>query len=551
MIGEFSTPGTNDQIIARLYDVNEPGGGTQQLIGRAIYRPINPGGGFTKQVFQLHPQAWAVAAGHVVKLELLVQDSTYARNSSSPQSIQVKNLELRLPTIEAPGSDGGLIQTPLPKYLPPGYVLARDVPSTVPGVPQISSGSNPNANGVFTLAWEPSQAAAGLTYTLAHKNASGGWSTVASGLTSPEYTFSPGGAEQEGTWTYRVLAANEGPESEYSGASAEVKVDKTPPNAPSVTASRPPDYSGRGGWYKDSVEVSFASNGDPPLSDGSPGSGVDLASIPSPQTFNTSGSHTACGTATDNVGNVSAPACLTVQVDATPPSLEITCPATARVGSPASATFAASDEFSGLASEPSGTVAIDTSTAGAKTVSTTAVSNVGLETTKSCTTQVEGSTEVLTGTIKGKLVVKAGHSVELTSTAKVSGTVAVKPGGALDVEGATISGPLNASGAALLRICGAMVAGSVKAVNGSGSVVIGEATEACPASAFHGTVTLKANTGGVLVDENLFYGSLKVTGNGGGVTVTRNTVEGSLTVTGNTGTVVDAPNEVEGVSKLQ
>lgn len=124
VIGEFSTPGVNDQVIARLYDVNEAEGGTKRLIGRGIYRPINPGGGFTKQVFQIHPQGWNVAAGHVVKLELLLQDSTYARNSSTPQSIQVKNLELRLPTIEAPGSDGGLVQTPLPKYLPPGYTLA-------------------------------------------------------------------------------------------------------------------------------------------------------------------------------------------------------------------------------------------------------------------------------------------------------------------------------------------------------------------------------------------------------------------------------------------
>ncbi len=71
--------------------------GTQQLIGRAIYRPINPGEGFVKQVFQLHPQAWNVAAGHVLKLELLSQDSTYARNSSTPQSMQVRNLELRVP----------------------------------------------------------------------------------------------------------------------------------------------------------------------------------------------------------------------------------------------------------------------------------------------------------------------------------------------------------------------------------------------------------------------------------------------------------------------
>ncbi len=126
VIAEFNTPATNDQVIARLYDVNEASGGTQELIGRAIYRPINPGGGFTKQVFQLHPQAWNVAAGHVVKLELLMQDSKYARTSSSPASIPVKNLELRLPSTEAPGSDGGLVQAPAPKYLPPGYSFALD-----------------------------------------------------------------------------------------------------------------------------------------------------------------------------------------------------------------------------------------------------------------------------------------------------------------------------------------------------------------------------------------------------------------------------------------
>ena len=386
VIGEFSTPGTNDQVIARLMDV-EPSG-AQLLIGRAIYRPISPGGGFTKQVFQLHPQAWKVASGHVLKLQLLVQDSTYARSSSSPQSIQVKNLELRVPTIQAPGSDGGLVQKPLPKYLPPGYTLARNVAPAVPGAPHVSSGANPSADGVFTLAWEASQAATALTYTLQHKNADGSWSTVASGLTSPEYAFTGGSPESEGTWSYRVSAGNEGPESEFSGESAAVKVDETAPNAPSASASREPDYAGGGGWYKDSVTVSFAGNGDPNLSDGSPGSGINAATLSAPQTFETTGSHTACGTVADNVGNVSAPGCSTVQVDATPPTLVITCPASVPVGAPASAPFTASDGQSGLASEASGSVPIDTSTAGEVTVSTPAIDNVGNETTKSCSTQV-------------------------------------------------------------------------------------------------------------------------------------------------------------------
>ena len=92
-------------MAARLYDVNESAK-TEQLIGRAAYRPLNVGEGFTKQTFQMHPQAWKVEAGHVLKLELLTADSTYLRNSSSPHSVQVRNLELRVPTIDPPGSAG-------------------------------------------------------------------------------------------------------------------------------------------------------------------------------------------------------------------------------------------------------------------------------------------------------------------------------------------------------------------------------------------------------------------------------------------------------------
>ncbi len=384
VVGEFSTPGANDQLIARLYDENVSAG-TELLVGRQSYRPLNPGEGFTNQVFELHPQGWKVAAGHVLKLELLAQDSTYMRNSSTPQSIHVRNLEVRVPTTNTPG---GMVQSALPKYLPSGNTLARNVVPAPPSAPHLAYGSSPNANGQFTLAWEPTQAATAPSYTLQHKNAAGGWSAVASGLTSPEYSFSAGSPEGEGSWTYRVTESNESAESEPSAASTEVKVDKTPPNTPTVKASRAPDYSGGGGWYKNSVEVSFASGGDPNLSDGSPGSGVNPASIPSSQTFSTSGSHTASATVSDNVGNESTEGSLTVQVDATPPTLEIKCPEMVAVGSSANATFTASDAYSGLASESSGTVAINTSSAAEQTLSTTAISNVGLETTESCTTDV-------------------------------------------------------------------------------------------------------------------------------------------------------------------
>jgi hypothetical protein len=328
-------------------------------------------------------------------------------------------------------------------------------------------------------------------------------------------------------------------------------VDKTPPNAPSAAADRSPDYAGGGGGYKDSVGVSFSSNGDPALADGSPGSGVNPASIPSSQTFSTDGSHEASGTVADFAGNVSSPGSLTVQVDASAPTVEAKCPPPVAIGAKGvNATVTASDGQSGLAKNPSGTVPINTSTAGTKNVTVTAVDNVGHETVASCSTQV-GYTQVISGTIKGKLIVKAGQAVELTSTAKAGGQVSVKAGGAIDVEGATLSSSLNASGAALVRICGATIAGTVKANNSTGSVVIGEGNAGCPSSTLHGNVTIKGNKAGVLIDENALHGSLKVTGNAGGTTVVNNTIAGSLTVTGNTGTVVDKPNAVEGPTKLQ
>jgi hypothetical protein len=551
VIAEFSTPGANDQVIARLYDVNIPGGGTQQLIGRQTYRPLNPGGGFSKQVFQLHPQAWKIASGHVVKLELLVQDSTYARTSSSPHSVQVKNLELRLPTTDAPGSAEGLVQTPLAKYLPAGYTLARNVIPAAPTAPTLTSGSNPNANGVFSLGWEPSQAATAPSYTLEHKNAGGGWSMVASGLAKPEYAFTGGSPEGEGTWTYRVTESNEGSPSEPSAASVEVKVDETAPNAPSANADRAPDYAGGGGWYANSVTVSFTDNGDPLLSDGSAGSGVDLGTLSGSQTFNTDGSHEASGTVADNVGNVSSTGTLSVQVDASAPSVEASCPAPVSIGAKGvNATVTASDGQSGLAKDPSGIYPINTSTGGVKTVEVTAIDNVGHETVASCSTLV-GYTQVITGNVKNKLVVKAGQAIKLTKTAKVSGPVTVQPGGALDVEGATISGSLTAKEATLLRICDATVSSTLKAVNGSGSVVIGEGDEACGASNLHGTSTLKGNKAGVLVNGNVFYSALKVLSNEGGTTVIDNTIAGEFIVKGNTGTVVDTPNEAEGKVKIQ
>jgi hypothetical protein len=395
IIAAFDTVGANDMVAARLYSVAPDG--TQQLISRGLYRPLAVGQGPTRQVWQLHPQAIKIPAGNVVKLELLTQDSPYARLTPASgagvrNTVGVSGLELRLPTAEGPGAADGMVQIPKAKELPAGYTLARDVQTTVPGAPHLTSGDNPNATGVFGLGWTASDAATALRYGLQHRDSDdAGFATVDNDLTSNAYTFTEGSPEGEGTWTYRVNAHEEDgdPTTAASDASAPIKVDKTAPAAPSVAADRDPDYAGDGGWYKDSVTVTVTDNGDPALQDGSDGSGVDVGSIPAPHTYDTSGAHETTATVTDSVGNASEAVSKTVDVDATDPSIAFTtCPASVLLHATAATTFAASDAQSGLASAASGTTTIDTSTVGPKTITKTAADNVGHTTTASCTTDV-------------------------------------------------------------------------------------------------------------------------------------------------------------------
>ena len=70
----------------------------------------------------------------MAKLELLPSDAPYSRPPNTQGPITVSNLELRLPVREQPG---GIVQTPSPPVIPPGYEPAidyRSTASTGPGV---------------------------------------------------------------------------------------------------------------------------------------------------------------------------------------------------------------------------------------------------------------------------------------------------------------------------------------------------------------------------------------------------------------------------------
>ena len=128
MIADFTLPGDTSQVAARLLDVAPDG--QETLVSRGLWRPAT--GGPTKQVFQLFEDGWKFDEGHVPKLELLPKDTDhgltggYGRASDDQQPVTVANLELRLPVVERPGSQNGLVKQPAPRVLPDSYELAAD-----------------------------------------------------------------------------------------------------------------------------------------------------------------------------------------------------------------------------------------------------------------------------------------------------------------------------------------------------------------------------------------------------------------------------------------
>jgi predicted acyl esterase len=118
VIADLKVSGNYAYIAARLLDV-DPATNTETLVARGVYR-IDAKAPNGRQVFQLNPNGWHFAAGHVAKLELLGQDTPYVRASNGAFSIAVSKLQLRLPVHEVPGSHGTprVVTKPLPAVTP-------------------------------------------------------------------------------------------------------------------------------------------------------------------------------------------------------------------------------------------------------------------------------------------------------------------------------------------------------------------------------------------------------------------------------------------------
>jgi hypothetical protein len=131
IVADVSVEGPNAQIAGRLWDVAPDG--KQTLVARGVYRPDAQG----RQVWQLHPGAWRFEPGHRARLQLLGRDAPYVRPSNGAFTVDVANLDLRLPVAEQP--DCAQVLPPAAPVVPAGATLAPDVSAA--GAPPCASAS--------------------------------------------------------------------------------------------------------------------------------------------------------------------------------------------------------------------------------------------------------------------------------------------------------------------------------------------------------------------------------------------------------------------------
>ena len=117
----------------------------------------------------------------------------------------------------------------------------------------------------------------------------------------------------------------------------------------------------------------------------------------------------------------------------------------------------------------------------------------------------------------------------------------MKSGGLLYLDGATVTGPLKATEADLVRICGTRLTGPLTVEESSGVVVVGgdADTGPCAGNTITGPVRLTNNTAGVEFNYNRVTGPVTITGN-----------TGTLPPPG-TGSVHAVGNSVVGPVKIQ
>lgn len=292
VIADYDVSRTNDQVAVRLLDVN---GSTESLIARGLWRP-KVDGSPVRQVFQLHPQGYFVAPGHVVKLELLPHDSAYGRqNPASPDdaaqhAVTVSDLQLRLPVQESAGAVGGLVNAPADKVLPSGYSFAPGYQHVEPETTIDSGPSGLTTNVSPSFGFSASESYASFECKL---DGPGGPGSFQSCDSDSSQSYSNLG---DGAYTFSVRATTQGGTTDSSPATRSFTVDTTPPTITITTPADGADYT-----LNQAVNANFSCE--------DPAGGSGLAScdgtVANGTVINTAslGSKTFTVNASDNLGN--------------------------------------------------------------------------------------------------------------------------------------------------------------------------------------------------------------------------------------------------------
>ena len=102
VVAKITSSGPTSQVASRLLDVDPDGDAT--LVARGSYRPDAEG----KQVFQLHPNGYEFAEGHVAKLELLPVDAPYGRPRTGRPRSPSRSSSCGCPSLKRDGELDGL-----------------------------------------------------------------------------------------------------------------------------------------------------------------------------------------------------------------------------------------------------------------------------------------------------------------------------------------------------------------------------------------------------------------------------------------------------------
>ena len=262
-------------------------------------------------------------------------------------------------------------------------------PPSTPDAPALSNSATPN-RGDYTLDWpnvtDPdSDFVSYQLFDVAFGSSDG---AALGGLLSDSSRRLLGVAE--GSRRYFVTATDGREPSPPSARSTLVVVDRTAPPAPSITLDRTAEWIDAAGesWFADTVTADVAPGTDPVLADGSEGSGT-IAPAAGERNFDAAGHHEISEKSVDAAANESAVTTLAFNVDGTSPEVAFdACPARAAFGSAVEVDWRASDTGSGLAGAASGTLPLDVSQVGGRSVQVEVRDQVGHVATATCAYEV-------------------------------------------------------------------------------------------------------------------------------------------------------------------